>query len=153
MNRAEDFLVEVGTEELPPKALRALMDAFVAGIEGGLERARLEHGSISGFASPRRLAVLVRSLGAAQEDRVVLQKGPPVSIAFDGEGKPAKAGLAFANKCGVDISALGREKTAAFRAAFAELSKWSDLAGDRFVCGGRVRMERIQVDRGRGREG
>jgi len=109
---AEDFLVEIGTEELPPKALRNLMNSFAAGIESGLEKARLGHGEVKAFASPRRLAVVVSNLDAGQEDRDTVQKGPPIAIAFDNKGKPTKAGLAFAKKCGVDINELGREKNA-----------------------------------------
>lgn len=106
-----DFLVEVGTEELPPKALRALMSAFAGNLGENLDKSRLAHGEISAFASPRRLAVLVSSLAFKQEDREVTQKGPPVSIAFNDKGEATPAGLAFAKKCGVDVGDLGREKT------------------------------------------
>ena len=106
-----DFLAELGTEELPPKALRSLMDAFVDGVRSGLEDARLGYGNVRGYASPRRLAVIVEGLELRQEDREVQQKGPPVHIAFDDNGEPTKAALAFAGKCGVEVSELGREKT------------------------------------------
>ena len=106
-----DFLVEVGTEELPPKALRALMDAFADNLGADLVKSRLSHGEIKAFASPRRLAVLVNSLAYKQEDREVTQKGPPVTIAFNDKGEATPAGLAFAKKCGVDVNDLGREKT------------------------------------------
>jgi len=111
--QAADFLVEVGTEELPPKVLHGLMTAFAAGVREGLELARLEHGEIKAFATPRRLAVLVEALATGQEDRDIAKKGPPVSIALDDKGSPTKAGQAFAKKCGVDFDVLGREKTAA----------------------------------------
>ena len=110
-NTSADFLVEVGTEELPPKALRALMDAFADNLGADLEKSRLSHGEIKAFASPRRLAVLVNSLAYKQEDREVTQKGPPVTIAFNDKGEATPAGLAFAKKCGVDVNDLGREKT------------------------------------------
>ena len=106
-----DFLAELGTEELPPKALRSLMDAFIRGVRSGLEDARLGYGNVRGYASPRRLAVIVEGLELKQEDREVQQKGPPVHIAFDDNGEPTKAALAFAGKCGVEVSELGREKT------------------------------------------
>jgi glycyl-tRNA synthetase beta chain len=106
-----DFLTEVGTEELPPKALRALMDAFASNLGADLDKNRLNHGDISAFASPRRLAVLVSSLAFKQEDREVTQKGPPVTIAFDDKGEATPAGLAFAKKCGVEVGDLGRDKT------------------------------------------
>ena len=108
---SQDFLVEVGTEELPPKALKTLMDAFASGIETGLGRARLTHDGISPFASPRRLAVFVKTLEPSQPDRETSQKGPPVSIAFDEEGNPTRAAIAFAKKCGVDVNSLEREKS------------------------------------------
>jgi glycyl-tRNA synthetase beta chain len=107
---AADFLVEIGTEELPPKALRILMDAFADGLAEGLTRERLSHDSVTGYASPRRLAARVSNLAFAQEDRAALKKGPPVSIAIDDDGKPTKPGLSFARKCGVDFHALDREK-------------------------------------------
>ena len=110
---APDFLVEVGTEELPPKALKNLMEAFASGVASGLDDARLAHGAVRAFASPRRLAVVVAGLASRQEDREVQQKGPPVHVALDEGGNPTKAALAFAKKCGVAVEALGREKTAA----------------------------------------
>jgi len=108
---AADFLVEIGTEELPPKALRTLMDAFGAGVEAGIDEARLEHGAVEVFASPRRLAVLIESLAAGQPDRTVTQKGPPVSIALDDDGNPKPPATAFAKKFGVDVSDLERQTT------------------------------------------
>jgi len=110
-NTSADFLVEVGTEELPPKALRALMDAFANNMVADLDKSRLNHGEVRAFASPRRLAVLVNSLAYKQEDRETTQKGPPVAIAFNDKGEATPAGLAFAKKCGVDVNDLGREKT------------------------------------------
>jgi len=110
-NASADFLVEVGTEELPPKALRALMDAFANSLGADLAKNRLNHGEVRAFASPRRLAVLVNSLACKQEDREVTRKGPPVAIAFSDNGEATPAGLAFAKKCGVDVNDLGREKT------------------------------------------
>ena len=111
MSKARNFLVEIGTEELPPKALRSLMDAFAEGVESGLDDARLEHGDISRFASPRRLAVLVDALADGQEDRTSTQKGPPVAIAFDDDGELTAAGKAFAKKCGVEHDSLGGSST------------------------------------------
>ena len=111
MSNAEDFLVEIGTEELPPKALRSLMEAFGEKLIAGIDDVRLSHGEAKTFASPRRLTVLVTHLAARQEDRKVEQKGPPVKIAFDDDGKPTPAATAFAKKCGVDVAKLGRNKT------------------------------------------
>ena len=111
MSKRDDFLVEIGTEELPPKALRSLMDAFAAALEAALDEAPLAHGAVHAYASPRRLAVLVEALEAGQEDRETVQKGPPVSVAFDKDGKLTAAGQAFADKCGVAADKLGRDKT------------------------------------------
>ncbi len=111
MSKTDDFLVEIGTEELPPKALRSLMVAFAESLTAALDDARLVHGVVHAYASPRRLAVLVENLGLQQDDRTVPQKGPPISVAFDGDGKPTPAATAFARKCGVAVSKLGREKT------------------------------------------
>lgn len=112
MSSAKDFLVEIGTEELPPKALRSLMTAFAKKLGERLIDARLEHGSVEAFASPRRLAVLVHELATQQQDRDVEQKGPPVSIAFDDDGNATPAADAFAKKCGVAVSDLDRQQTA-----------------------------------------
>jgi glycyl-tRNA synthetase beta chain len=106
-----DLLVEIGTEELPPKALRGLMDAFAANLVGAIDEARLEHGDTHAYASPRRLAVIVDKLAVSQEDRRLSQKGPPVSVAYDDDGNPQPPAIAFAKKCGVDIAELGRIET------------------------------------------
>ncbi|MEO8062563.1 MAG: glycine--tRNA ligase subunit beta [Pseudomonadota bacterium] len=107
-NVTKDFLVELGTEELPPLALPELEKAFAAGIRAGLAEASLPHAGLRSFATPRRLAVLVRDLAAVQPAQTLKLKGPPVSAAFGKDGKPAIAALKFAEKCGVDVSALGR---------------------------------------------
>lgn len=109
---AADFLVEIGTEELPPKALKDLMAAFGENLAQELGRERLAHGGIVTWASPRRLAVLVRNLVLAQDDREFEQKGPPVSVAFDSDGNPLPAARAFAAKCGVPVESLSRSKSA-----------------------------------------
>ncbi|NIA27282.1 MAG: glycine--tRNA ligase subunit beta [Desulfobulbaceae bacterium] len=111
MSATDDFLVEIGTEELPPKALRSLMTAFGEGLEAAVDKARLEHAAVHSYASPRRLTVLIEKLAHTQGDRTVSQKGPPMSIAFDEGGKVTPAGSAFAKKCGVDVADLGRTKT------------------------------------------
>lgn len=111
MSKARDFLVEIGTEELPPKSLRSLMTAFASNLETAIDDARLAHGPVRAYASPRRLAVLVESLASGQKDHKVTQKGPAVSIAFDDDGNMTAAGTAFAKKCGVDAAALDRTKT------------------------------------------
>ena len=103
-----DFLVELGTEELPPLALPELERAFAAGIRTGLTEAGLPFGEIRSFATPRRLAAWVRDLSALQPAQAIKLKGPPVSAAFGKDGAPTAAATRFAEKCGVDVSALTR---------------------------------------------
>jgi glycyl-tRNA synthetase beta chain len=105
---SRDFLVEIGTEELPPKALGTLGDAFLAGIGAGLEKAGLAHAGLAGFATPRRLAVRVERLAARQPDQQVRRRGPPLSAAFESSGAPTRAALAFAASCGTSVEALER---------------------------------------------
>ncbi|MCH9742365.1 MAG: glycine--tRNA ligase subunit beta [Proteobacteria bacterium] len=101
-----DFLVEIVTEELPPKALRKLMLAFAEGIQTQLTTASLSFGAVEPFATPRRLAVRVRDLQLQQEDRVQERQGPPKAQAFDKDGNPSKALEGFARTNGVAVSDL-----------------------------------------------
>ena len=101
-----DFLVELGTEELPPKALKRLADAFLQGVEKGLADAGLSFSAARYYAAPRRLAVVVEALATQQPDRTNQMDGPPVKAAFDAEGKPTPAALGFARKCGVELDKL-----------------------------------------------
>ena len=103
---AQDFLVELGTEELPPKALNTLADAFLAGIEKGLQTAGLKFSAKKVYAAPRRLAVLLTQLETQQPDRSINIDGPPRQAAFDAEGNPTQAALGFAKKCGVELSEI-----------------------------------------------
>ncbi len=111
MSKARNFLVEIGAEELPPKALRSLMDAFAANLTAAIDDARLAHGEVRAYASPRRLAVFIAALAGEQEARRVSQKGPPVSVAFDDDGELTAAAIAFAKKCGVAPADLGRDSS------------------------------------------
>jgi len=111
MSAARDFLVEIGTEELPPKSLLALSAAFADGIEKGLQDAGLRFGAVERFATPRRLAVRVRKLAERQPDRPLEKRGPPVKAAFDASGAPTQAAIAFARGCGVEVDALERLDT------------------------------------------
>ncbi|MEH6648807.1 MAG: glycine--tRNA ligase subunit beta [Motiliproteus sp.] len=96
---SRDFLVELGTEELPPKALKALSNAFGAGIEQGLKEANLGYQSAKLFASPRRLAVLVSGLDSSQPDIDLEKRGPSTKA-------PEKAVEGFARGCGVSVDQL-----------------------------------------------
>ena len=108
MTAGKDFLVEIGTEELPPKALRSLMQAFADNLVSAIDEARLAHAAVHAYASPRRLAVLIEQLASGQDDRSVTQKGPPIAVALDDDGNFTPAGIAFAEKCGVRPEELGR---------------------------------------------
>ncbi len=103
-----DLLVEIGTEELPPKSLLALSEAFTAGVVAALAAAGLRHGKVESFASPRRLAFLVKRLAERQPDQELKRRGPPVTAAFGADGAPTRAAVAFAESCGVALAALGR---------------------------------------------
>src|SRR5690606_38880791 len=103
---ALEFLVELGTEELPPKALKRLAEASLEGVEQGLNEAGLAYESTRYYAAPRRLAPLVEQLATQQPDRTSQMDGPPVKAAFDAEGQPPQAALGFARKCGVELSEL-----------------------------------------------
>ncbi|MGH1439862.1 MAG: glycine--tRNA ligase subunit beta [Cellvibrionaceae bacterium] len=106
---SQDFLVELGTEELPPKALLGLSSAFTQGIEAGLRDLNLQFETVKPYAAPRRLAVLVSGLDEATPVEDLTVWGPPVRIAYDAEGKPSKAATAFAAKNGIEVSALESE--------------------------------------------
>ncbi|ALB56654.1 Glycyl-tRNA synthetase beta chain [Cronobacter universalis NCTC 9529] len=102
------FLVEIGTEELPPKALRSLEESFAANFTAELDAAGLTHGVVSWFAAPRRLALKVANLAASQPDREVEKRGPAVSAAFDAEGNPSKAAEGWARGCGITVDQAER---------------------------------------------
>ncbi len=108
MKTCRDFLVEIGTEELPPKSLGELSRAFTDGIVAGLDAAGLKHGKVTPFATPRRLALRVARLAERQGDQRVKRKGPPVTAAFDGNGVPTRAATAFAESCGTVVESLSR---------------------------------------------
>jgi glycyl-tRNA synthetase beta chain len=107
-----DFLVELGTEELPPKALRTLEQSFADGITTRLRDLGLKSGAIESFATPRRLAVLVRRLSLHQRDQQIVRRGPPRKVSFDAAGAPTRAALAFAASCGVPWESLTSERDA-----------------------------------------
>lgn len=108
---SQPFLVEIGTEELPPKALKTLYQSFAAGIEAGLRAAGLPFTQLHGFGSPRRLAVLVEQLEEQQPEQVIEKLGPNVANAFEADGKPTKAAEGFARGCGIAFDQLERVDT------------------------------------------
>jgi glycyl-tRNA synthetase beta chain len=107
----QTLLIEIGTEELPPKALSKLSAVFREGIEKGLRAESFSFDSATAYATPRRLAVSIAGLDGTQPDRVEQRRGPAVAAAFDAAGEPTKAALGFARSCGVEIEALGRLET------------------------------------------
>jgi len=103
---AKDLLVELGTEELPPTALKKLMLAFSSGIAQGLKQKDLSFSAVEPYAAPRRLAVIIRALEEQTPKKEVVVWGPPAKIAFDEEGNPSKAAQAFAKKNGIALDEL-----------------------------------------------
>lgn len=106
-----DLLIEIGTEELPPKALKKLSNAFTKGVVDGLNDADLNFGEVDSYATPRRLAVLIHGLDVAQPDRNVEKKGPAVKAAYDADGNPTKALEGFSRSCGVTPDQLEKIET------------------------------------------
>ncbi len=107
----QTLLLEIGTEELPPKALLKLALAFANGIRDGLDKAELEFDEVNYFATPRRLTVMVTGLDTAQTDKEVLKRGPAIKAAYNDAGEPTPATLGFAKSCGVEISELETMET------------------------------------------
>ncbi|MCF7520355.1 glycine--tRNA ligase subunit beta [Pseudoalteromonas sp. L21] len=101
---AENLLVEIGTEELPPKALRKLAESFAENLAAELVSLELNHQGVNWYASPRRLGLRVTALEAKQSDKVVEKRGPAVAAAFDADGNPTKAAMGWARGCGIDVS-------------------------------------------------
>lgn len=108
---AKEFLIELGTEELPPKQLRTLAEAFSANFAAELKAADLAHEGIKWFATPRRLALKVTNLAEGQADKVVEKRGPAVAVAFDAEDKPTKAAEGWARGNGITVAQADRLKT------------------------------------------
>ena len=107
----QNFLVEIGTEELPPKALKTLATSFADNVEAELNQACLTFDKIEWFAAPRRLAVKVLNLATQQPSKEIEKRGPAVSAAFDAEGKPTKAAEGWARGCGITVEQAERIAT------------------------------------------
>lgn len=129
-----DFLVELGTEELPPKALNTLSKAFSAGIVKALKALDLNFGDVNVYAAPRRLAVQILDLDEKTPSKEMTVWGPPAKIAFDADGKPTKAAEAFAKKNGISL---------------AELKAENDGKQEKLVCrksaGGEATIEKLEA--------
>jgi len=111
MAERREWLVEIGTEELPPRALKRLGEAFAQGLVDGLNEAGLGFDKLHSYATPRRLAVRVSGLEPVQPERKVSRRGPPVAVAIDADGGPTQAGEKFAAGCGVSFDQIGRLET------------------------------------------
>ncbi|EIU7557894.1 glycine--tRNA ligase subunit beta [Providencia rettgeri] len=107
----QTFLVEIGTEELPPKALRSLAESFAANFTSELDSANIAHGAVTWFAAPRRLALKVADLASSQPDREVEKRGPAISQAFGPDGQPTKAAEGWARGCGITVDQAERLTT------------------------------------------
>ena len=106
-----DCLIEIGTEELPPRALQSLAQNFAEQVERALRENKLAPASVEVFATPRRLAMLLRKTPLQQAEQLIEKRGPALDAAFDEDGNPSRAALGFAGSCGVDIDQLERRET------------------------------------------
>lgn len=126
---ARDLLIEIGTEELPPKSLDSLRLAFAEEMGNRLTELRLGFGNICAYASPRRLALLIETLDEKQPDKDVEVLGPPVANAFDAAGNPNQAALGFAKRCGCEVDELQKQDTEkGQRLAYIEHQKGGDTS-------------------------
>ncbi len=109
--KTANLLFELGTEELPPTALRRLSDALTHEFVQGLDTAGLTHGEVTAYSTPRRLALLVLDCAVAQPDRDIERRGPALKAAFDDDGNPTKAAEGFARSCGTTVDQLQKQET------------------------------------------
>lgn len=109
---SKPLLIELGTEELPPKALEKLSTAFADGVVRRLESARLDpEGAVERFCSPRRLAVRIEAVRARQREEAFQRLGPKVEAAWNADGTPTRAAEGFARSAGVAVAALETAQT------------------------------------------
>lgn len=106
-----DFIFELGCEELPSKSVRLLADELANNLLVALDKAQLSYGEVERFATPRRIALVIHDLQSEQPSQIITKKGPALAAAFDKEGHPTTALLGFAKSCGVDCSLLSKMKT------------------------------------------
>ena len=127
---SRDLLIELGTEELPPKALASLSAALTDEFVRQLDEAGLAHGDVERFAAPRRLALLVRDLDEKQVDRDIERQGPAVQAAFDNDGNPTKAAQGFAASLGLTVDQLGRQDTGKGERLVAQITEKGKSAAE-----------------------
>ena len=107
----KSLLIELGTEELPVKALPGLAQALADGLIAGLDKRQVMHGSARLLYTPRRLAVMIDAVAPSQPEQRSERRGPAIAQAFDAKGEPSKAVLGFAASCGVTVDRLERLHT------------------------------------------
>ncbi|MFC3122020.1 glycine--tRNA ligase subunit beta [Agaribacter flavus] len=108
MSNTENLLIELGTEELPPKTLKKLSDTFCTFLVAELKKLGFTYEHASAFGAPRRLGVLVSNCERVQADKQVEKRGPAVSVAFDAEGNATPAAIGWAKSNGIDITQAER---------------------------------------------
>jgi glycyl-tRNA synthetase beta chain len=106
----KQFLFEIGVEEIPARFLQPAKEGLLKLFEEGLGSARIEHGPLTAYATPRRIAVVIEGLAETQKDNINVKYGPPYAKAFDAEGRPLPAAIGFAKSQGVDVSDLKKVK-------------------------------------------
>ncbi len=108
-----DILFELGCEELPPKAINTLARNLFEGVLSGLESLNIacDIDTSRWYATPRRLAFILRNVADKQPDRRIKRRGPAVAAAFNESGEPTPAALGFARSVGKNVEELEREKT------------------------------------------
>ncbi|MFI4919509.1 MAG: glycine--tRNA ligase subunit beta [Legionellales bacterium] len=107
----DDLVFELGCEELPSGAVWSLADAFATLLLAALDKAQLSYGLVKRYATPRRIAIVIRELQAEQAQQSTVRRGPAALAAYDKEGLPTNALLGFAKSCGVNVSQLTRIQT------------------------------------------
>ncbi len=110
-NKTNDLLIEIHTEELPPKAIIKLVESFAQQIKERLQKVELKFADVVFYATPRRLAVLIKDLVEKQSDQMIERKGPAMNAAFDANGNPTPACVGFARSCGIKPEELIKIKT------------------------------------------
>lgn len=107
----KNFLIEIGTEELPPKSLPILASALETSICAGLDQAGIQYDDSTWLAAPRRLAVKIQQLDTAQPEQAIERRGPATNVGLDDNQNPTKALQGFARSCGVSVDELETLKT------------------------------------------
>ena len=100
MGQKKDLLIEIGTEELPPKSLKNLAVSFCQEMSKALKKNELNFKNINWYATPRRLSLLISDLDTAQKDKENQRRGPSISSAYDNNKNPTQATIGFAKSCG-----------------------------------------------------